>query len=277
MIERQENIAKIRALMSERKERIKFVALVMHFLEAKGLARNIAEEVALRALQKEKGSTPDALFSLLQEEIALLLKTKPLSVTAGKIALVGPTGVGKTTTLLKLASALRLEKSVALMTLDDEKGRFEKQVRRLSLPFFNQDRKQTCSEELILIDTPGCNYYEKNRVEQLAQLLSSFKDVQVHLTLSASAKQVDLVGAIHQFSSLNIQSLIFTKLDETLALGALVNLSSQVDIPLSFVTYGYPLPGILERADSRKIAHKILTHFNDESFCLLRDLASIGD
>jgi len=259
------NVSEIKRLFLERKEASQ---AILRFLTSKGISPIIAEEILMQVSQegKEMGQIQEALASRLHVTGELTFECPR------KLTLVGPTGVGKTTTLLKLADYyIRQKKSVALMTLDSAKQDFLRNWAEKKAILFKE--KADTSVDLLLIDTEGCNFYLPNRVDDLGEQLAELGEgVEVVLTLSAAAKEVDLYGAVHQFSSLCPSSLAFTKLDETLATGVIVNVSAKSDIPIRFIAYGYPLPGEVQIAHAKNITHKILTDFNKEEFQFLRQL-----
>ncbi len=277
MIQRKENIALIKRLIQERLGFGLIHREITQFLISKGLSPQLTNEIVIKIEGKKEW------LEALTEALASKIHTTPgftFAKTPKIAAFVGAAGVGKTTIVLKLADYYAHEKNkkVALVTLDQEKGGAYHQVEKYSkawgMPLFTDLSEISHADaDLVLIDTSGCNTYEPEKVHALAEPLFLVPGLEVHLTLSAAAKEVDLYGALHQFSSLNPSSLIFTKLDETLSPGALVNLSSKADIPISFVAYGYPLPGKVEMADPRVISHKILTDLNQEQFHFLRSMA----
>ncbi len=178
---------------------------------------------------------------------------------------------------MKLASRYQKEgKTVALLTLDDVKGGALEQIQQYSkkwdIPLCSTV-ESAGPVDLLLIDTGGCNYYLPDRIDQLGERLAAIDEIEIHLTLSATTKEVDLYGAIYQFSALNPASLIFTKLDETLAPGVLVNICAKMAIPISYIAFGYPLPGELQPADPEVIAHKILVDLNHENYHFIRQLS----
>ena len=260
------NVLEIKRLLQERKEAMHSLS---RFLISKGIAPGVTEEIMLELAQEgnELGSVKDVVAARLRVTGELSFER------ARTLVLVGPTGVGKTTTVLKLADYyLRQKKKVALMSLDEQKkGALQGWAEAKGIPFFETFEESVA--DLLLIDTEGCNFYQANRVDALGEQIAACpQDAEILLTLSAGAKEVDLYGAVHQFSSLRPTSLLFTKLDETLASGVLVNVCVKTDLPLRYVAYGFPLPGEVQLADAKIITHKILTDFNQEEFQLLRQL-----
>lgn len=161
------------------------------------------------------------------------------------------------------------------MTLDQQKGGALEQIQKeAKVPFFLGIEAYSNLQgfDLVLIDTEGCNYYQPNRIDGLGELLAECGEVKKLLTLSAATKDVDIYGAIHQFSPLEPTGLVFTKLDETLASGALLNVTQKTSLPIHYIAHGYPLPGNIELASAKEITKKILADFNHQEFQFLRQL-----
>ncbi len=273
-MERKKNIEAIRRLLEKRREKGNEAdhSTLTHFLVSKGIAYSIAKEITLEFT--EKGYELNLLQGIVAKRVHTL-GDLPFDHPK-KIALVGPTGVGKTTTLIKLALyyTQHMKKNVAIVTLDPNKQAhvsLEANLLPWKIPLF-LEIESVDSYDLVLIDTEGCNFYQPNRVDAIGEKLAVSSGIEVVLTLSASTKDVDLYGAIHQFSPLQPSSLAFTKLDETLTMGALINVSMKTDLPIRYISFGYPLPGEVQIADPEEITHKILTELNDEEFQFLREL-----
>lgn len=258
-------VDEIRRRLEARKQTLGACAGLARFLTAKGVCRQLAQDIAEGFFQKSHH------MSKLSEHLIQRLNVKSAISLPTCLALVGPTGVGKTTTLLKLASFYTTQDArVVILNLDPQSS-LNTIASKWGLPCLGPE--DTLPEyDLLLIDTPGCNFYLPQRVEELGHLLTSCPDTHILLTLSAATKDVDVYGAIHQFSYLEPAGLIFTKLDETLAGGILLNVCQKTTLPLWYVAYGYPLPGKIELADAELIAKKILTDLNCEEFHHLRQL-----
>jgi flagellar biosynthesis protein FlhF len=199
----------------------------------------------------------------------------PIQLEPGKIrvaALVGPTGVGKTTTIAKLAAYAKLElkQKVALLTLDTFRMAAVDQLHQyaeiLQVPLhvaltvedlrsamrFYQDRA------LVLIDTAGHSPKDSEVQGQLRRFLDELPGVETHLVLSATTKPRDLADIAQRFEPLKPGRLIFTKLDETCTFGPLLSTLVRVKRPLSYLGTGQDVPQDLEMATSRRVADLIL-------------------
>ena len=199
----------------------------------------------------------------------------PIQLDPGRMrvcALVGPTGVGKTTTIAKLAAYAKLEmgQRVALITLDTFRmaavDQLQQYAQILQVPLhvaltiedvrsalrFYQDRT------LVLIDTPGHSPKDAEVQGQLQKLLKELPEVETHLVLSATTKPRDLAEIAARFECLQPTRLIFTKLDETSTYGPILGTLARVKKPLSYLGTGQEVPQDLELATSRRVADLLL-------------------
>ncbi len=198
----------------------------------------------------------------------------PIELTPGRakvVALIGPTGVGKTTTIAKLAAqfALIQKKRVALLTVDTYRIAAVEQLKTYSqiiglpvsigystaevLPIL----QQYADYDLILIDTAGRSQQHAMQIGELKALLDVV-DCETHLVLSAPTKEYDMVDAARRFAAARVDRLIFSKLDETASYGTLLNVADQTGIPISYITTGQSVPEDLEIAESARLADMIL-------------------
>jgi flagellar biosynthesis protein FlhF len=239
-------------------------------------------EYAHRALSDQEGDgatgavDPERARIFLHRVIADFIPVAPpIQLEPGKMrvcALVGPTGVGKTTTLAKLAAyaQLKLKQKVALITLDTYRlaavDQLQQYAQILQVPMhvaltvedlrsafrFYQDRA------LVLIDTPGHSPKDTETLGQLRALLDELPEVETHLVLSATTKPRDLTEIAARFDPLKPTRLIFTKLDETSTYGPILGTLARVKRPLSYLGTGQEVPEALELATSKRVADLIL-------------------
>ncbi len=190
---------------------------------------------------------------------------------------VGPTGVGKTTTIAKLAARYAYKLSsrhkVGIITLDTYRiGAVEQLMtyaKMMRLPIetvvdpndFEDALNTLRNSEYILIDTVGSSQHDKEKIEKLKNFLSidSFAEINVNLVLSAVTKYEDLVDIYENFSILPIDTLIFTKLDETKSYGNMFSLLLDVKKPVSYFSTGQEVPDDLSVADANYLLNGILS------------------
>ena len=189
-----------------------------------------------------------------------------------RIALVGPTGVGKTTTVAKLAAIASLAKkrSTGFITVDDRRvgaiAQLQVYARILNLPMevassreeMRKSLRKLRKKELVLIDTPGIGQKHAGQILEVKELLDSARPLETHLLLNAATREKDLSRVVETFSVISVDSLIFTKLDESSQYGDLINQLIRTRIPVSYFTNGPEVPGDIEAATVEKLVDLIL-------------------
>lgn len=253
-------------------------------LRAAGVLEAIISELAhvVTSGPKPSGSDGTALSGeklkehYLNQSIRFLFRQMsitPLSNFTNQkvVALVGSTGVGKTTTIAKLAARMQLteKKRVALVSMDSFRIAAADQLRAyskiLDCPFAEVADLDDLAEfiakyydyDLIFIDTAGRSSKHQLQMDQLKQLSSMHFPVHFHMVLSASMKQRDLDETLKAFRMVNPQSLIFTKLDESWSFGEILNTNITSKIPVSFFTTGQKVPEDLEPATKERVVERI--------------------
>lgn len=224
----------------------------------------------------EEGATLDELRSLMAENLAGMVKCSGslrIKKTGPRIvAVVGPTGVGKTTTIAKIAAmyALNRRVSVAMVTMDNFRVGAVEQLKTyakiMDLPLEVAGNSQELSralathsdKDLILIDTAGRSPKDADRLEELKGYLETQTGIDVYLCLSATTRSREIDEIIATFGTLPITKLLFTKLDESRSFGPIVDTALKHKIPLSYFSTGQKVPEDIEVATARKLAAMVV-------------------
>jgi len=248
------------------------------------ISNQVADELAAELVKTVKAQLrPDQLTNaeLVRERIAdhvekLIPSAGPIRRTKltgpHVVALIGPTGVGKTTTLAKLAANLKLRErhKVGLITLDTYRIAAVDQLKKYADIIGSPLRVVGGPDELVeairsmqdceyvLIDTAGRSPKDELKLNELKSLLALAEPDEVHLVLSATASQECVQLAVTKFSNVRVDKMIFTKLDEAAHVGVVLNVARKVGKALSYVTTGQDVPDDIEVGRGRKLAQMIL-------------------
>lgn len=188
------------------------------------------------------------------------------------IALIGPTGVGKTTTLAKIAATIKLHqrKHVGLITADTYRIAAVDQLRTyaniIGLPLkvtltpaeMRQAVHALSDCDVILIDTAGRSQNDAGRLEELKKFIEAADPHEIHLVLSSTASEKVMLQEAEAFSEVGVDKVVLTKLDEAVSFGMLVNVLRHVGKELSFVTTGQEVPDHIECGEPDRLANMIL-------------------
>jgi flagellar biosynthesis protein FlhF len=235
------------------------------------LLRHVVE-----SLEPEQFNKADAVQASLCTAVEQYLAVAPpIQAIAGVrrvVALVGPTGVGKTTTVAKLAANFKLAHGVrvGLITVDTfriaavEQLKTYAEIIDLPLAVVNDpvEMPRALDElgavDLVFIDTAGRSARDEVRIRELADFLLQARPDEVHLVLSAVAAQRNLRAAFERFATVQVDRLILTKLDEADSLGSILSVLGLSRRPLSYLTTGQAVPEDIEPADRKRLARLIL-------------------
>lgn len=224
----------------------------------------------------------DDVVSVVYKRIVKQLEDAQILPKAGdkKTAFfIGPTGVGKTTTIAKIASlhTLNYNRQVALITSDTYRIAAVEQLRTyaniLSIPIrvvYTKDElieaiDAFSDKDLILIDTAGRSHQNEEHQMELKELLDSIQDKEVYLTVSVATKYKDLQKIVKVYQDLCDVKIIFTKLDETQCLGNILNIKMGTRSTLSYVTFGQNVPDDMSEINPHEIAKNLLGGDEDGS------------
>ncbi|NQT20825.1 MAG: hypothetical protein HQ592_14045 [Planctomycetes bacterium] len=253
-----------------------------------GLARGLVEETLCRypsspfAMQfpdfgGRLAATP-AAADMVQALGAAIAKTVRLERSYKPkqgpkiVALVGPTGVGKTTTIAKLATiaAMRHKLPTGLVTIDTYRIGAVDQLKTysemLGAPLavvhkpeqMPQVLESFCDKAVVFVDTIGRSPKDRDRVSELKPYFKYLPGAETHLLVSASSKDDDATLTARSFSALPLSRLAFSKVDESTSFGSIYNLAAQTQIPLSYLTVGQEVPDDIEVTTPGRIAELLL-------------------
>lgn len=231
---------------------------------------------------RENSSTVKRYFqTLLRKMIPIRRESVPTPGTKKVIMLVGPTGVGKTTSIAKLAARysylLQKKYKVGLVVLDTYRiGAVEQlmqyaRMMKLGIetvvdpPEFTTALNSLRYCDYILIDTMGSSPYDKNKIEKIYECLEANDteySVDVVLVMPSSIKYEDLKITYENFSTLNVDTVMFTKLDETMGFGNIFSLAYEIKSPISYFSVGQEVPEDLVCASSDFLVECLLHGFN---------------
>jgi flagellar biosynthesis protein FlhF len=249
------------------------------------LIENEVDEIYVNQLtdEVEKLSKPGmpfdyALSNVYQKMVLKFGKSEPIKLDHdGPMAeiFIGPTGVGKTTTIAKLASDLCVtqHKKVALLTVDTYRIAAAEQLRTyasiLEIPFrviYSVEEMKQAAEDFrdydyLMVDTAGHSLHNdelKQSVESFIRVLEEEMDCENYLVLSATTKYRDLIEIADVYSEMVAYKLIFTKMDETGAKGNLYNIRMHTGSPIAYITNGQNVPDDIAVFDAQRIVKNLL-------------------
>jgi len=239
------------------------------------LARRLVRHVADR-LEPGQVHRAELVREALRDAVESCVPVAPpiaaVPGTRRVVALVGPTGVGKTTTVAKLAANFKLAHGLrpGLVTVDTYRIAAVEQLRTyaeiidLPLAVANApgEMRRAIDElgdvDIVLIDTAGRSPRDEVKIRELADFLAEARPDEVHLVLSAVAGERSLRAAVERFAVVHADRLILTKLDEADGLGGVLAVLGQADRPVSYLTTGQAVPDDIEPADRARLARLIL-------------------
>lgn len=234
------------------------------------LTNGLAEMVSIN-----KVNIDDVISVIYKRIVKILSDNEPIQLNkslAKTVVFVGPTGVGKTTTIAKIASyfTLNLNKKVALVTADTYRIAAVEQLRTyaniLNIPIkvvYTADELESSiklfkDKDLILVDTAGRSFKNKEHQDEIIQLVNNINDKEVFLVLSLTTKYNDLLDITKAYEDISDYKIIFTKLDETSSFGNVLNIKRKTGAKLSYVTFGQNVPDDISEINPHEVAKKIL-------------------
>lgn len=261
-------------------EHLKFTKLLYNKMIDNEVNEKYANAIIEEAEKSNKANMPlDYMLTNIYQKMILKFGNSAVISESKKgpkvVFFVGPTGVGKTTTIAKIASKMYIEekKKVALLTADTYRIAAAEQLRTyaniLEIPFriaySPADIEQALEEfkdfEYICVDTAGHSHHneeQRSNTNSMIHAVDGLADCEVYLVLSATTKYKDLLDIADTYKKLSDYRIIFTKLDETTTLGNLLNLKLYTGADLSYVTNGQNVPDDIARFNPQTVVKSIL-------------------
>ena len=248
-----------------------------HYLKltSAGIEENLARDLISRVrrqmlpeISNFPAAVQDMLIAIVQQDIQCVVPISPVPGRREIVTFVGPTGVGKTTTLAKLAGhfALREGRRIGIITIDNYRVGAVEQVRNyaeiLDVPIrtasnANELRKaidELADVDMILIDTAGKSPSDGSKLNELREILQVASSNHILLVLSLAGGASMLPNIVASFKDILPTSLVLTKLDELVTYGCLLSAASHISIPMSYVTTGQDVPAQFEPANAARLA-----------------------
>ena len=261
-------------------EEMHFIRMIYSTLLKSGVHERYVNQI-LDEVEKfiRPGNNVDLILPNIYQKLVLKFGQPKTIELAGKkpnvVFFIGPTGVGKTTTIAKIASKYKVEynRKVAFITADTYRIAATEQLRvyanildaPMSIVYsadeINEAIERYLNYDLIFVDTAGFSHKNEQQRNDTKRLLDSVSEEyrkEVYLVLSATTKYNDLMDIIDIYKEISQYKLIFTKLDETSSYGNLLNIKLYADADLSYVTIGQNVPDDIEVFDTQKIVKLLL-------------------
>lgn len=239
------------------------------------IAQSIIGSVADTITDMDNADENKIIISLKNYIAKELVKIKPIQFKEGNksiVAFVGPTGVGKTTTIAKLAANYSLyhDKKVAMIAADTFRVGAVEQLKLygdfLEVPVAVVHSPQEIDDildgfseyDIIFVDTMGSSPNNKMQIRKIKGFLENLNPTDTHMVISAATKNEDLKSILQNYSELDYKKIVITKLDETKTYGSILNVMHMSDCYLSYITSGQNVPDDIEIASIDKIVDMIL-------------------
>lgn len=257
---------------------------VYQYLLTQEVDEAIAKEITAHMLEKaidENNIAKTQLKQIMKAEIERRLEHLAFEGLTNQqqiIQFVGPTGVGKTTTLAKIAALSMLDekKEIAFITTDTYRiaaiEQLKTYARILNVPVevaysledYQNALQKFADYDYIFVDTAGRNYRDERYINELKNIIDFEKyKVETYLVLSLTAKPQDIVDIYNQFAAFPIEKVIFTKLDETLTYGSMLNISTKENIDIAYITNGQDVPDDVLKPNKQMISELIVSRYAD--------------
>lgn len=246
--------------------------LIAQEIETGLLSKIIVELVDIIKEHSQDEVEKEIIYREFQKVIQNYITDQGQGTISNVVFFVGPTGVGKTTTIAKLAANFSLNegKTVGLISADTYRIAAVEQLKTycniLNIPMeiiyesseVNEAINRLKEKDIILVDTAGRSHKNENQIKELAQLLNEVEEKEIYLVVSCTTKDKDLKEIIKAYEFIDNYKIIFTKLDEATTVGSILNVAYETKRPISYITTGQSVPDDIEILDVHKVAELLL-------------------
>lgn len=247
----------------------------------KGTRLQIMKNLLKKWYEHDEQVEKDVVLQWLHDEIFGIvdsIQDNDVQLSKKFINVVGPTGVGKTTTIAKIAAhnVLKKHKKVALITTDTYRIAAIEQLKTyakiLNIPLevaysiddFKKAKEQFANHDLVLVDSAGRNFLNRLYVEELKKVIDFTEEMDTFLVLALTSKYRDMEKIYDQFSNVHIDKLIFTKRDETSTYGSMLNMLTNHQTSIAYITTGQNVPDDIVVATAKEITDTILLEVDND-------------
>ena len=259
-----------KVIKNTNKEKEEVVAI--EYLREIDIEENLIEDINLENYEDIEAFKED-LIDIVKKDIEVVNKD-----LRGNVVLIGPTGVGKTTTIAKLAGRLALieKKKVGLITIDTYRIGAVEQLKTyaeiMNIPFKVVITLKEMEEainalkdcDVILIDTTGRSSKNTMQISELRAFIQKVNSSNISLVISGTTKNKDINAILSGYGEINYKDIIITKLDETTSYGCIYNIAKKSKKPISYITVGQNVPDDIKVPSKEEIVKLIL---GEESVC----------
>lgn len=249
-----------------------FKKQAMVFLKNKGISEELSHQIIEMCNNNECVPDNELYYTILKERFEGYKLSEEFNFSKKFNVFIGPTGVGKTTTLAKLASMLAINenKSIGFLTMDTYRISAVEQLRTyaeilncpLEVAYDKKDVSDALSrlsnKDTVFIDTAGRSHKNHKHMTELEDLLKTIKEKEIFLVISANYNQLDIKDIISRYSFIENYHLIITKLDETSRTGIIFDIINDSGKAVTYITYGQNVPDDIETFDLSKFINDFL-------------------
>ena len=256
------------------------IALFYENLLSQGVRKEYCQNLIDELREGLKEGQELSTENIKEQLINIIAEPEPIEINNNKkiVAFIGPTGVGKTTTIAKLAAKFALEKDadVGMITADTYRIAAVQQLETyseimnipLKVVYNEKELKETLNgkfgnHDLIFIDTAGSSWTDKMQLGRLKGFTTKNLVDETHLLVSLNTKREDIDNVMKHFSNLKPDKILLTKVDETSTYGDIINMRKKYELPYSYITFGQDVPDDITVAKEEKLLEFLIGDENE--------------